>query len=73
MSRTSMSFIGLAPRAKHNRDAPIPTKGVLIREPAICDRCGRKCKISKYYGETEDGYYTCYDQKLCKVCIRGVI
>ena len=68
-----MSFIGLAPRAKHKRGAPVPDKGVLIREPATCDGCGGKCKISKYYGVTEDGYYTCFDKKLCKVCIKGII
>jgi hypothetical protein len=65
-----MSFIGLAPRAKYNRDAPLPEKGVLIREPAICADCGGKCKISVYYGVTEDGYYTYYNDKLCKICAK---
>ena len=68
-----MSFIGLAPRAKYKCGAPIPEKGVLVREPAMCDGCGGKCKVSSFNGSSEDGYYTCYDQKLCKVCIKGII
>ena len=70
-----MSFIGLAPRAKYKRGAPKIEKGVLIRKPATCDDCGGKCKISVYYGVTEDGYYTHYDDKLCKICAKkqGVV
>ena len=65
-----MSFIGLAPRAKYKKEVPKRASGVLIREPAICSTCGGKCKISIYYGVTEDGYYTYYNDKLCKICAK---
>ncbi len=60
-------------RGKSKTAAPVPEKGVLIREPAICDQCKRKCTVSQYGGGSVHGYYTYYDDKLCKVCIKGVI
>jgi hypothetical protein len=60
-------------RGKTNKVAPIPDKGVLIRKPAVCDRCDRNCTVTKYGHANEDGYYTYYDEKLCKVCIKGVV
>ena len=59
-------------RGKRNTAAPIPDKGVLVRKPATCDQCKKKCVAGGQLGVT-DAYYTYYDEKLCKVCIKGVV
>ena len=62
----------LKARGKQNTSAPVPDKGVLVREPAMCDECKRECRMG---GQVVDsaGYYTYYDKKLCKLCIKGVL
>ena len=56
-------------REKMNLTMPEPDKGVLKREPAICSDCHIKCVI-KGNGKVNDGFYTYYDDKLCKRCAK---
>ncbi len=61
-------------RGRRSKPAPIPQKGVLVRKPAICDTCEKNCTVGgNMSNKVSPGYYTYYDKKLCKVCIKGII
>lgn len=62
-----------APRASKNT-LFTPLNGVLIKKPATCSDCGKKCMIGGIE-KLHPGYYTYYKQKLCRVCAmkKGVV
>jgi len=62
-------------RGQRSKPAPEPEKGAIKRVPATCSDCGSSCKVFKFNGVMEDGYYNYYDDKLCGTCAKkcGII
>lgn len=42
--------------------------GAIVRQPAVCSRCGIECHIGGF--GSGDGYFVYNDEKLCRGCAK---